>query len=523
MKKAILVDDEVFARKGLIRLIPWEKLGYEVVGEAENGEDACALIEEVRPDVVVTDIRMPVLDGLELIRKVQESGNDKTNFIIVSGYGDFKYAQQAVRYGVADYLLKPVDENELAATLERIAAAPKVEPARTEVECRLIQGLAFDRLLTGQSDEAYLGEASRILDLPLERPLRCVSVEINDIAFDSNEARGMEQMERVKQAIREEAAAHSNGKAPCLLARSLTEVHFLLFDKLGVQEIRILGERLIRAVGAHVDGVPRVYAGAIVPSLERVRESYASASALASFKFALDRSVLVHEEAAGECVAYKELAPALLTELLERLEERDEEGMEKATGLIFDMFREQRYSPESVHASISRCVHGVCAVIQNMQGDASAVTSLHRLLRTQLEPRTLYGLKVLFLEFLRESAGYMSGLRSAMTKGDIGKIKAYIDSQFGENLNLKSISKRFYLNPVYLGQLFKKTYGVYFNEYLLQIRIAEAKRQLRRTDRKVYEIAASVGFGNADYFVCQFERVEGRTPTEYKNAILSKA
>jgi two-component system response regulator YesN len=88
---------------------------------------------------------------------------------------------------------------------------------------------------------------------------------------------------------------------------------------------------------------------------------------------------------------------------------------------------------------------------------------------------------------------------------------------------LKTISKRFYMNPVYLGQLFKKTYGVYFNEYLLQIRIAEAKRQLRQTDRKVYEIAASVGFGNADYFVCQFEKVEGRTPTEYKNAILAKA
>jgi len=523
VKKAILVDDEVFARKGLIGLIPWEKLGFEVAGEAEDGEDACALIEAVRPDVVITDIRMPVLDGLELIRKVRESGNDKTKFIIISGYGDFKYAQQAVRYGVADYLLKPIDENELSATLERIAAAPDVEPARAEAEYRLIQASAFDRLLTGQPDEAFLAEASRILDLPLNRPLRCVSVEINDASFDPNDARATEQMERVKQALREEAAAYANGKAPCLLARSLTEINFLLFEELGEQEVRSLGERLIRAAGAHVDGIPRVYAGAIAPSLERARESYASASALTSYKFALDRSVLLHEEAAGQCVAYKELDAVLLTELLERLEERDEEGTERAAGRIFDTFREQRYSPESVYASISRCVHGISAVIQNMQGDESAVISLPRLLRTQQEPRTLNGLKGLFLEFLRESAGYMSGLRSALTKGDIGKIKAYIDGHFGENINLKTISKRFYMNPVYLGQLFKKTYGVYFNEYLLQIRIAEAKRQLRQTDRKVYEIAASVGFGNADYFVCQFEKVEGRTPTEYKNAILAKA
>nr|WP_255807778.1 helix-turn-helix domain-containing protein [Cohnella mopanensis] len=90
-------------------------------------------------------------------------------------------------------------------------------------------------------------------------------------------------------------------------------------------------------------------------------------------------------------------------------------------------------------------------------------------------------------------------------------------------MSLKSISKRFYMNPVYLGQLFKKTYGVYFNEFLLHIRIDEAKKQLRQTNKRVYEIAANVGFGNADYFVSQFEKVEGKTPTEYKNAMIAKA
>ncbi len=521
MKRAILVDDEVFARKGLLGLIPWAKLGFEVVGEAEDGEDAYALIETVRPDVVVTDIRMPALDGLELIRKVRESGNDKTKFIIISGYGDFKYAQQAVRYDVSDYLLKPIDENELAAALLKIAGAS--EPGRAEAEYRFIQASVFDRLLTGRPDEGYLSEASRILSLPLNTSLRCVTVEINDAAFDSKEEQVTEGLERVKQALMEEGAAYSNGNAQCLLAKSLTELHFLLFDELDAGEIRRFGERLILAAGPHIDGVLRVYAGAIVPTLERARESYASASALTSYKYAFDRSVLVHEELAGQCVAYKELEAALLTELLERLEERDEAGMVKTTDRMFDAFREQRYSPESVQASISRCIHGVSGIIQNMQGNEGAVISLPRLLRTRREPRTLNGIKGLFLEFLRESAVYISGLRSSMTKGDIGKVKQYIDSHFGENINLKSISKCFYLNPVYLGQLFKKTYGVYFNEYLLQIRIAEAKRQLRQTDRKVYEIAANVGFGNSDYFVCQFEKVVGRTPTEYKNAILAKA
>ncbi|MFC4597729.1 response regulator [Cohnella hongkongensis] len=523
MRKAVVVDDEGYARKGLIGLVPWAKLGFEVVGEAEDGEDAYAFIDEHRPDVVITDIRMPVMDGLELIRQVRESGNRETRFIIISGYGDFKYAQQAVRYGVEDYLLKPIDENELAGTLERIAAASDSVHARKEAEERLIRASAFERLLTGRADETFPAEAARILGLPLGKPLRCVTVEINDARTGASETHDAEQLESARLALCEAVAAATDGRTPELFVRSLTEMNFLLFGELGADRVRRLGERLVRAAGSPAGGVPRVYAGAVVPGLGQAGESYASAADLTRFKYALDRSVLVHEDAAGQTVAYREWDAALLSELIETLEERDEEKMTQSVNRLFEKFREQRFSPDSVQASINRCVHRICGVIQTMKGDEGAIASLPRLLRGHREPRTLNGLKYLLLTFLKECADYMSELRSAMTKGDIGKIKHYIDSHFSENLNLKSISKTFYMNPVYLGQLFKKTYGVYFNEYLLQIRIAEAKRQLRQTDRKVYEIAASVGFGNADYFVCQFEKVEGRTPTEYKNAILEKA
>lgn len=103
LHRAIVVDDETFTRKGLLQLMDWQACGFEIVGEADNGEDALELISRIHPDLVITDIRMPVLDGLELIRSVLEQSTEHPAFIILSGYSDFAYAQQAIRYGVHDF------------------------------------------------------------------------------------------------------------------------------------------------------------------------------------------------------------------------------------------------------------------------------------------------------------------------------------------------------------------------------------------------------------------------------------
>ncbi|MHA6530087.1 response regulator [Paenibacillus sp. BAC0078] len=114
----IIVDDELFVRKGLIEMIDWESSGFQVIDEADNGEDALDLIRKKRPHLVITDIRMPSLDGIGLIQAVTEEQLD-TGFIIISGYNDFRYAQQAVRYGVLDYVLKPINENEILKALHK--------------------------------------------------------------------------------------------------------------------------------------------------------------------------------------------------------------------------------------------------------------------------------------------------------------------------------------------------------------------------------------------------------------------
>jgi len=520
MKKTILVDDEYFARKGLLGLIPWEKYGYEIIGEAEDGEEALELIERLAPDLVITDIRMPVVDGLELIQTVRERGDKSTKFIIISGYGDFKYAQQAVRFGVQDYLLKPIDEVELTDTLGRIAELSK--PTWTEAGDRLIQSSLFGRLLSGQMDVKDISEAARVLGLPKDKPMRYFELELNDAPTTLTEAERLERLEMAKEAARAVLARCSPGNEPFLYARSSSEIGFLAFET-GAENTRKLAEELLRTINKKIQGEVRIYAGALSPELSFAKNSYLTALESTAYKYAWEaRRVILYEETKDIVLQVRDIDTSLFSELMESLELNAGDSMTLYVDRMFEEFQEQRFTPESIASSISRAVHGITRIIQTMQGNENSIATLRPIMQWQQEPRTLSGVKRLFIDFLSECSDYISELRCSKGKGDIGKIKAYIENHFSENMSLKSISKRFFMNPVYLGQLFKKTYGVYFNEFLLRIRIDEAKKQLRQTNKKVYEIAANVGFGNADYFVSQFEKVEGKTPTEYKNAMIAK-
>lgn len=525
MRRAILVDDEIFARKGLVGLIPWESYGFEIVAEAEDGEEALALIELHKPDLVITDIRMPVVDGLELIQTVQERLGGAVKFIIISGYGDFKYAQQAVRFGVHDYLLKPIDEDELTETLQRISTMLDSKPSWTEEVNPILQASLFEQLISGKADEKTLSEAAQLLALPEDKPLRYITVELNDMPAGISEEQRNSQVEEVREAVIELLKRRFD-VTPAVYVRNQAELGILIrrHEASLTWAVR-LGDELARAAkGVIVEGAsPLVYVGAEAAKLSEVKASYQSAIELQRLKYAFaNQSVMVCDDFCGTKLQFKELESSFYSELMERLEEHDSGGVNALADAMFRAFQEQRFALESMTSSLARCVHEATRIIQKMQGDEDRLAALQPILQWHNEPRTLHGVKRLLINFLNECMNSIASLRSTTMRGDIGKIRSYIENNYTSNISLKSIAKLFYMNPVYLGQLFKKTYGVYFNDFLLQIRVQEAKRQLRQTDKKIYEIAASVGFGNPDYFVSQFEKVEGKTPTEYKNAMIAK-
>ncbi|WP_025720895.1 endo-1,4-beta-xylanase [Paenibacillus sp. 1-18] len=180
LHRAIVVDDEIFTRKGLLQLMDWEACGFEIVGEADNGEDALELIGSIHPDLVITDIRMPVLDGLELIRSVLERSTDHPAFIILSGYSDFAYAQQALRYGVHDFMIKPIDESNFSATLRRLSERLHREQQNTQLYQNHRTGGLLETLMMNNVDDSVVTRWEQQLRLGEATHMYYVLVELND-------------------------------------------------------------------------------------------------------------------------------------------------------------------------------------------------------------------------------------------------------------------------------------------------------------------------------------------------------
>ncbi|WP_166245471.1 response regulator transcription factor [Paenibacillus turpanensis] len=521
MCKVLLVDDEMFARQGLIQFIDWKAYGFDTVLEADNGEEALELIESERPELVVTDIRMPLLDGLQLIQTVKERGLSEPVFIIVSGYNDFKYAQQAMRFGVRDFLLKPIDKGELTETLDRIMDQFR----QSALFDHRGQEAKLEELLAGKADGVLSLELAAAMGITEGQELRYIVLELNDLQADEEEATMLRRYREWKQAWVRRIAEYT-GHSTVLMHEQQRGVYGFLAAKPkqgDKSDWRQFIRSLQRQLALYAPGRTMVYGGSIVTSFEQVKDSFRTANEARQCKYALKgRTAVLYEETEDIAVQFIELENRFYQQLLEAMEESASEEIERMIETIFHEFQTKAFAPDAVMTSLTRCVISIVRTIQQMEGDEKQLLSLPSMLNATKQVVTLEKLRMHFSQFVTESTTYIAALRHKNSKGGIAKIKQYIEAHYRENISLKSIAAKFYMNPVYLGQLFRKSYGLYFNEFLLQFRVQEAKKLLRTSELRIYEIAGLVGFSNADYFVTQFEKVEGKTPSEYRSAIHAK-
>ncbi|OMF19792.1 DNA-binding response regulator [Paenibacillus sp. FSL H8-0548] len=523
LHSAILVDDEVYTRKGLMKLIDWEACGFQIVGEADNGEDALELIKRVQPALVITDIRMPVIDGLELIRQITMENIVSPTFIIMSGYNDFNYAQQAMRFGVHDFVVKPIDDIEFSQILTKLNEKLKLKQDEQEKKDQQLGSEMIKLLILGEASDALIAEWEQRLNLWEAERLYYLFAELND---NHRWQPAEEQISNAafKALVQRELVRVTGAEQPICLHEHRNRIgilvpSFLLAPFNGDLERFMI--RLRTALDAHLGSRVFLYAGTPVHRLSEIRESYKAAKEATLYKYIQeDKRIVISDRIQSEQLNYIGLDPVEFSFFMEHMEEMQLEAVNATVDKWFQDFREKRYAPEAVKMNIQQCLMGIMKTIRSMEGDEQSLLTLRPLLNWQDTNLSLGELKKLFLAFLEESQQCIGVLRKEQSKGDIHKIKSYIEANYSQNISLKSIAALFYVNPVYLGQLFKKTYGTYFNEFLLQLRVSEAKKLLRQSlNMRIYEIAEKVGFSTADYFVTQFEKLEHMTPTEYRNKL----
>lgn len=508
MIKALIVDDEPKLREGLRKFIDWEACGYEVVDTAANGNEALDKYQRYRPDLVVADIRMPGMDGLQLIEKLR--GQDPLlHILILSGYADFSYAKKAMTQRADGYLLKPVDEDELKDYLWKIKLTIDEEKASQQwkhVTAEWNREALIQSVLTCDNED----ETAPLCE-------RADQVGISGKAF---------QVLLLTAQIEGDAEAEMNALTRKALVRLFEETGrgwvFAIHAKLGVllKEPLLsveLGE-IYRELAAELTGADIRFSAALgekVGCLTEIRESYRTACELVRHHFFLDQGTILTPEALRAETA-KGSGPSI-EELGEQLFYAVDIGNQEAVQSLLRQLS-GAYTAEGAtenevknrYVELLTTIYGKALKqspeLQNRGKEFSDGFSKIQKAFTILE---LNGLAENLLQQIMNQLGDDGKHREVKIMLDL------IHRNFSDNLKLETLSGIFNYNSAYLGKLFKNTTGEYFNTYLDKVRIERAKGYLEE-GLKVYQVAEKVGYTNVDYFHSKFRKYVGTSPSAYR-------
>ncbi|WP_059044342.1 response regulator transcription factor [Paenibacillus rubinfantis] len=511
MIKVLIVDDEPKLREGLRMFIDWEACGYEVVDTAANGNEALDKYERYRPDLVVADIRMPGMDGLQLIEKLRMQ-DPLLHILILSGYADFSYAKKAMTQRADGYLLKPVDEDELKDYLWKIKLTIDEERASQQwkhVTAEWNREALIQSVLTGEDkdDPAPLCE-------------RACEVGISGKAF---------QILLLAAQMEGDGETEINTLARKELVRLFEEPGrgwvFAIHAKLGV----LLKEPLLSvelaglyrelaadfAEAADADIPFSVALGEKVGCLTEIRESYRTACELVRHHFFLDRgAILTPEFLPSGAAAEPGTAP---DELGEQLFYAVDIGHREAVQALLRQLGEAYQTEGAMENEIkNRYVELLTTIYTKALKQSPELQSRGKEFSDGFSKIQ----KAYSIWELNEQAESLL-LQIMNQLGEDGKhreVKIMLDlihRNYSENLKLETLSGIFNYNTAYLGKLFKNTTGEYFNTYLDKVRIEKAKAYLEE-GLKVYQVAEKVGYTNVDYFHSKFRKYVGTSPSAYR-------
>lgn len=525
--KVILVDDEEEAREAIRRRINWEEIGFTVVGTAENGEEALEIAENCEPDVVMTDIQMPFMDGLTLLKKLKERFPDLRS-VIFSGYDDFEYAKEAIKLESEEYILKPVDAEELRKVFMRIKdrldeqirqrrnveqLSKFYEDSRPMMKEQLIIGL-----LEGRELQFDLERYQRDFDIILESAFYCAAAFRITPEQDDKEQLDKRLMnlslkqivlERFKGILPIEAFVYLD--TVCVLARlKSTDQYGILVEEMD-RICRIAHKSLEANISA---GIGRVYGNA-----ESIHSSFLEA------KDAFHHRIFVGENQAicindvdptsniEDYVSEKQIRHIIRQVKIgtaESLEKEIREFTDKIKKTEFGVSQLQIFYAEFV-VELMRLMRGHNIAIagtgldsvntnEEMDGFASLDEFAGRLIE--------------LAEIIRQK---ISHARLDTTKKLAEDAKQYILDHYNEsNLSVDDICAHLGVGTSYFSSVFKKETGVSFVTYLTNVRMTEAQRLLDTTDEKSYIIAGLVGYEEPNYFSYVFKKHFGTSPSKYR-------
>ena len=517
--KALLVDDEPFITKGLAVLVDWNALGFAIEGTASNGRQALAFLKKHSVDLIIADIQMPVMGGLELLEVIRRDKISDAHFVILSGYNDFEYARQALRFDCMDYLLKPVMTDQLTELLLKVRASCHRNDEgrkRDEVYSKAYLAQNLLALLRDQYDEKTVSFVKS--QLRLSGGIRYVHIEAQ-----AAEAASAKQMKTLRQDLAEKYREVLAGWEKHLLDAppeqggcgvGLIFCHSMAHEA-GQSELDFLHSFQNRVQSA-VQRPVTLFVGEQASHVTGLARSYQTTVRLRAMQKYFTRPFPVQVYQSDIDAGEAGISAMALDALISSIEKNDKQGIQNAVPAVFGSIGTDA-NFELLRVNMDYLLYKLVRLACERDGAVNQKELLQHLQKNMLEPGNTAPDKFQRLtRFVQEYADYLSSLQQDGNDSILQRVEQDIRLHYAENLTLKGLSQKYYVNSAYLGQLFKKKYGVSFREYLNSRRIEEAARLLLSTGDRIYNIARAVGYQDLDYFIERFIAAKGCTPSNYR-------
>lgn len=521
MYKVLIVDDEPFILEGLKRIIAWEEHGLEIAGMFYAGEEALSFHRQHHVHIVVTDIRMPGMNGLDFIR-MMKADNPDIKCIILSGYDDFDYVKQALQLGIENYLLKPVSKVEFSQTV--LSAVKKIESKlyrdRTEREgINTIREIILYRWVTDTIGAGELERRADMLNIDMSCPCYAVAAAqlLPEGAVPKIKDRNL-LIFAINNMCNEILAQAEVGESFCDMDGDVIFLFSLDNPEDYPERVQGLTQQCVSAIHTYMHVHVFIMLGRPVDNFRKVHESYASAKELEEYGLFMPvNSVMTHEEARRINEAAEKDMEIDFARFNQLLLNKDRQGLHDYIDRIYGTLRERDgVTPGLVQNLTFELLIQLSQAVKNIHKRKDIpFADYHNLFSGIFELRRMEELTDWLKMLIGRTIDYLN------TEDDnanplIQELLHYLQENYMENLSLQGLADKFHVNAAYLGQLFKNETGEMFSNYLNQIRVGQAKRYLLESNLKLSEIYEKVGYVNQVYFSRIFKKVAGVSPSDFR-------
>jgi two-component system, response regulator YesN len=522
--KLMIVDDEEEIRLGVIKKINWEEHGFIVVGDAENGQEALEMAEKLHPDVIMTDIKMPFMDGLELGKKVTEI-MPSTKIIIFSGSDDLDYAHEAIKINVVEYVLKPINSMELIEVLKRLKE--KLDKEYNEkrnmetLQKHYIESIPVIReqfligALEGRITNEEWKENEKQLGLDFRNQYLCVAL-INIDGLPKEQDSSLVSIS-IKNIVDETMQNYCKFISFPYLDKIVTLLS--LDEKVNIMKIIKMLNEVCKIFECVFGSTVSIGIGRIYNNINEIRFSYRTAQSALGYRLILGN---------GKTIYIDDVEPDNSIQL--QFDEQDEikflnaiklssqDEIKEIVESIFKKVEEHFISLDKYRVYIMEIMTALLKLTQAYNIDIRDIFGEDFNCYSYLDKLdSIKEIKEWFIEKAIKLNEFIKKERVNSSKLLVEKAKDYIKNNYSDyEISVEKLCSKLHVSPTYFSTIFKKETNMSFVNYLTDIRLEEAIKLLNTTDDKTYIIASKVGYQEANYFSYVFKKKFGISPSRYR-------